>query len=146
MTFVFWRVLTLNVRKIYLGVEFILFGGPLCSIIMSPERYCVRVVVTCSPQALIETAHAGCRFRDLDCCPGNAVAGTKEGDRPCGSFKTRPLPFICQHTVCQYKHSLLQGHSTTYGPCALPRPPLFYAQGPCRDVRLFYTSPKFSDS
>ena len=49
---------------------------------------CVCVVVTCSPQAPIETANEGCRFGDLGCCPGNAVAGTKEGDRPRGPFKT----------------------------------------------------------
>ena len=40
----------------------------------------VCVVVTCSPQAPIETAHTGCRFRDLGCCPGNAVAGTSWSD------------------------------------------------------------------
>ena len=35
----FGRILTSNVQKIDLGVEFILFWEALCSIIMTPERY-----------------------------------------------------------------------------------------------------------
>ena len=42
---------------------------------------CVCVVVTCSPQAPIETAHG---FENLVYCPGNVVTDTKEGDRPHG--------------------------------------------------------------
>ena len=45
---------------------------------------CVSWSPVLSPQAPVETAHAGCQFENLVCCPENMVAGTKEGDRTRG--------------------------------------------------------------
>ena len=90
---------------------------------------CVCVVVTCSPQAPIETAHAGCWFGNLDYYPGNAVAGTKEGDRPHGPLTRRDLSRPYANVPSADTKSLLRGHSMTTVRVHFPDPPCFTRRG-----------------
>ena len=78
----------------------------------------------CVFQAPIETIHAGCRFENLVCCPGNTVAGTMEGDRLRGPVdKTWPLPFLCRPVLSADKEDLLQAPprltARVYFPCPI---------------------------
>ena len=76
---VFWRVLTSNLQKIDLEVNLILFGGPLCSIIMSPERY----VETCWEDRDAATSRSWCfptRALRLEPPKGAMLREPLEGD------------------------------------------------------------------